>query len=203
DLPAWLPGPLVPAAAEAAVEFDWAGIDARHVGTVTHRLLQDWGQRRERPPPGTWIEGARRFAEVQLRALGMAQARVAGAVEEVAAALAVALAGDRATWLFDPTHAEAAAELALGWTSADEVRRLVIDRTFVDADGTRWIVDFKTGTHAGGDLAGWLDAEQARYRPQLERYAAALAALEPRPIRLGLYFPLVDGWREWGYAGGA
>ncbi|MGE0482527.1 MAG: UvrD-helicase domain-containing protein [Gammaproteobacteria bacterium] len=198
-LPAWLPPPPATPPGEAAVEFDWAGIDARHVGTVTHRLLQDWGQRRERPPLAVWLETARGFARAQLRALGMAAARVDDAVEEVIAGLAAALAGERARWLFEPGHAEAAAELALGWTSAGEVRRLVIDRTFVDAAGTRWIVDFKTGTHAGGDLPGWLDAEQARYRPQLERYAAAMAALEPRPIRLGLFFPLVDGWREWPY----
>ena len=42
------------------------------------------------------------------------------------------------------------------------------------------------------------DREQERYRGQLERYAAVLKKLDARPIPLGLYFPLLDGWREWG-----
>ena len=61
---------------------------------------------------------------------------------------------------------------------------VVVDRTFV-ADGVRWIVDFKTGTHEGADREGFLDREQERYRDQLERYAAFVRALDraPHPAR--------------------
>ena len=76
----------------------------------------------------------------------------------------------------------------------------VIDRSFVDSGGTRWIVDYKTGRHEGGDVERFLDQEQERYRPQLERYAVLMSALEPRPTRLGLYFPALRGWREWAFA---
>ncbi len=61
----------------------------------------------------------------------------------------------------------------------------------------RWIVDYKTGTHEGADVEGYLDHEQERYRSQLERYAVLLRGLDSRPIMLGLYFPLLGGWREW------
>ena len=44
-----------------------------------------------------------------------------------------------------------------------------------------------------------MDSEVERYRPQLERYARILREIEARPIALGLYFPLLDGWREWRY----
>jgi hypothetical protein len=39
--------------------------------------------------------------------------------------------------------------------------------------------------------------KQERYRKQLEQYAALMRALDKREIRLGLYFPLLKGWREW------
>ena len=48
--------------------------------------------------------------------------------------------------------------------------------------------------HEGGDVETFLDRERLRYEAQLERYAAALG--EPR-TKLGLYFPLLAGWREW------
>ena len=79
-----------------------------------------------------------------------------------------------------------------------ERMNLVIDRTFVGADGQRWIVDYKTSSHQGADVAGFLDREQERYRTQLKRYAAIMRMIDERPVKLGLYFPLLQGWREWG-----
>jgi hypothetical protein len=77
----------------------------------------------------------------------------------------------------------------------------VVDRTFVDSEGTRWIVDFKLSRHEGADRDAFLDSENERYRPQLERYARVVRGLDARPIRLGLYFPLLHAWREWSFAG--
>ncbi|MCW5621848.1 MAG: hypothetical protein KIS79_12130, partial [Burkholderiales bacterium] len=74
---------------------------------------------------------------------------------------------------------------------------VALDRTFVDEHGTRWIIDYKTSTHEGGELEAFLDREQLRYREQLERYARIMHALDGRQVRLGLYFPLLGGWREW------
>ena len=58
-------------------------------------------------------------------------------------------------------------------------------------------------SHEGGDVDAFLDNEQSRYRAQLEAYAAILNAMvgesQPREIRLGLYFPMLKGWREWGW----
>jgi len=76
------------------------------------------------------------------------------------------------------------------------VQSLRIDRTFVDAEGTRWIVDWKTSAHEGGDREAFLDNELARYTPQLKRYAHVMSLLDPRPQKIGLYFPLLDAWRE-------
>jgi ATP-dependent exoDNAse (exonuclease V) beta subunit len=73
----------------------------------------------------------------------------------------------------------------------------VIDRTFVDEHGVRWIIDYKTGSHEGGNLETFLDNEKKRYQEQLERYARLLVQRDSRPIRLALYFPLLGGWREW------
>src|SRR5690606_32074752 len=60
-------------------------------------------------------------------------------VERVLAAMQTAGDDARCHWLFDDSHDEAVAE----WELATENGRLVIDRSFVDADGVRWIVDYK------------------------------------------------------------
>jgi ATP-dependent exoDNAse (exonuclease V) beta subunit len=86
-------------------------------------------------------------------------------------------------------------EYAVSGVIDGEVVRGLVDRTFIDA-GVRWIIDFKTSAHEGGRLESFLDEQQRRYRDQMERYARILAPLG-NPVRLGLYFPLLDQWREW------
>jgi ATP-dependent exoDNAse (exonuclease V) beta subunit len=183
------------AAPPATLEFDWATETARHVGTVVHRGLQRLA--RAGAAVSAYDDHARRRYHIELAELGVPAERRAAAVERVATALQRTLDDSRGRWLLDPHHAAAENELALtGWVGG-ELASVVIDRTFVDAAGTRWIVDYKTSSHEGADLEGFLDREQARYRPQLQRYADLMGRLGPGPMRLGLYFPLLSAWREW------
>jgi ATP-dependent helicase/nuclease subunit A len=78
----------------------------------------------------------------------------------------------------------------------EQVLNVVIDRTFVDATGVRWVVDFKTSPHEGGDRETFLDEEVRRYHSQLRRYADLARGLGPEPVRAGLYYPLLGAWRE-------
>ena len=42
-----------------------------------------------------------------------------------------------------------------------------------------------------------LPGHMGRYRVQLERYARVVKLFDPgRPVKVGLYFPLLDAWRE-------
>ncbi|MBF0626048.1 MAG: UvrD-helicase domain-containing protein [Magnetococcales bacterium] len=185
----------------AAIPFDWAGATVRAVGRVTHR----WLQRMAREGAAAWsaerVTASRELCAAQLAGEGVPEEELAAAVAQVRAALNNCLVDDRGRWLLFEDHPEAATELALTGVSGGRLVRVVLDRTFVDRQGQRWIVDYKTGLHLGGDREGFLDNEVARYRGQLESYAALLATRERRPIRLGLYFPLLPGWREWPYAG--
>ncbi len=111
-------------------------------------------------------------------------------------ALANSLDDPRGKWLLGPQK-EARNEYRLSAVVGGERCNLVIDRVFVDADGERWIVDYKTSSHEGAGLDAFLDRERSRYAAQLERYARGLG--EQEPVKLGLYFPLVSGWRDWRY----
>jgi ATP-dependent helicase/nuclease subunit A len=112
----------------------------------------------------------------------------------VAAALTHAVTDARGRWLLGPQH-EACNERRITTVIDGERINLVIDRMFRDADGKRWIVDYKTSIHEGADVETFLDRERERYRAQLARYAAAVGGAQA--TMLGLYFPLLAGWREW------
>jgi len=56
----------------------------------------------------------------------------------------------------------------------DNVISNKIDRTFVDQDGTRWIIDYKTSRHEEEDADAFLDQQQEHYREQMEKYGALM-----------------------------
>jgi ATP-dependent exoDNAse (exonuclease V) beta subunit len=193
--------PRSPARAVETVEFDWAGEAIRRVGTVVHRYLQ----RITVDGPGKWdekrLQREKPAIEASLRDENMPETRLESARERVITALRTTLASDRGRWLLDPAHDEASAELRLSGILDGHLTNVIIDRTFRDAEGRRWIIDYKTSSHEGGDRKDFLDREAERYRRQLERYADLLSGLYPgQPIALGLYFPLLDGWRSWRYS---
>lgn len=181
---------------EARLEFDWASQTARHIGTLVHRELDRLvraGAGRPTSPPNR----ARLCAE--LAELGVPPDRCDAASERVIAAIAQTLADDRGRWLLGLSSqlSEAESELALSGVFHGEIVSGVIDRTFIDEQGVRWIVDFKTGSHEGGGLEQFLNEEVQRYRDQLQRYARLMRLFRPgQPVRAALYFPLMKQWRE-------
>ena len=124
---------------------------------------------------------------------GVAPADCADAAVRAVRALTQTLADERGRWLLAP-HAGARSEYRVRVAAGDRVRTFVMDRVFTDEAGARWIVDFKTSSHEGGNVEAFLDQERTRYEKQLMRYAMALGE---DSTMLGLYFPVLAGWREW------
>jgi ATP-dependent helicase/nuclease subunit A len=176
-------------------EFEWAGPAAVHVGTVVHRYLQQIADQGVASWNAASIPSLRAAFRSELELLGVERIELAAAVDRVVAALAAALEDPQGRWLLD-AHEAASSELRLTLRGGGALEHVRIDRTFV-ADGVRWIVDFKTSRHEGGDREMFVESEVDRYRPQLTRYAAALAAVDPRPVTVGLYFPLLKVLRSW------
>jgi ATP-dependent exoDNAse (exonuclease V) beta subunit len=202
---AWQPPPLpvaaalthLPAAhlAPEPVEFSWVGETQRHIGTLVHAWLARLGQQQTLPTL-EMIESERAALHAQLSRCGVPAAEQARAAQLILTALSQTLADERGRWILSRRHREAHAELALTGVSAGRLRNVIIDRSFIDASGTRWVVDFKTSRHEGGGLDEFLAAELARYRAQLETYRELAGALGPQPVRAALYFPLLQAFRE-------
>ena len=174
-------------------DFDWAGTIAQAVGEVVHlelhRLARAGGAREALTSrPAAWGR--------LLREAGLDDAHLPEALARTESAIDGFRRSPLAAKLLDPAARDAASELALTVRIDGAVQGIRIDRTFVDAAGVRWIVDWKTSAHEGGDAGAFLDNELERYRGQLERYAHAMKLMEPdRELKVGLYFPLLDAWR--------
>jgi ATP-dependent exoDNAse (exonuclease V) beta subunit len=176
-------------------EFSWVQETARHIGTVVHRALERFGLEGELPSADV-VRGRADEVEHQLRRLGVPEADLERAVRTVTQALVRTLDDKNGRWVFSSAHREARSELALTGLADSRLTNVVIDRTFIDENGVRWVIDFKTSRHEGAGLTEFLDRELDRYRPQLERNVAFAQRLGPEPVRAALYFPLMGELRE-------
>jgi ATP-dependent exoDNAse (exonuclease V) beta subunit len=173
---------------EEQVEFSWVGETARHMGTVVHAWLHRIADDELKGWDAARVAKARAAIRGQLSARGVSGAELEAAAERVLEALRNSIADQKGRWVLGP-HPEANSEYRI----RTQDRSYVIDRLIRDANGIKWVVDYKTSRHEGADVEGFLDREQKRYAAQLDAYAAALGGASR-----GLYFPLHAGWRETG-----
>ncbi|MFO7875109.1 MAG: PD-(D/E)XK nuclease family protein, partial [Desulfovermiculus sp.] len=188
--------PREPEPEEEDIVFDWAGEAVRCAGTCVHGWLLIMAGQGLKGWDVQKVHTLRHVFALQLLHLGVREPDIEQSVDLVQEALQNTLSQDLGRWILSP-RPQAENEYALSGLDRGRVVSVVIDRTFVDESGTRWIIDYKTSRHEGKDVQGFLDREKSRYQSQMEIYARLMQAREQRPIRLGLYFPLLAGWREW------
>lgn len=171
----------------------------RHIGTVVHRLLQQifldgveqWNEK--------IIEARRPFICNLLTHEGVIQDQLAISLAITERALKQTLQDPRGLWILSQQHQESHAEYPLTANNNGKLLQVIIDRTFIDESGVRWIVDYKTTDYQGESLEEFLAQQKILHSKQLEQYAQILRLSATNPIMLGLYFPLLSAWLEWKY----
>ena len=194
----WQPEFRRMAASSRKVTYEWVSHTSRHVGTVVHAYLNRMNASKNEQWTVRRVSETIPAIENELRRLGVARSEIGHASARVVRALTNTFESDRGSWILR-RHAEERSEWAIGGRIGDVLIGGTVDRSFRDAQGRFWIIDFKTSEHEGGRLESFLDEEQRRYREQLENYATLVSRMTDAPIWLGLYFPLLDAWREWAF----
>ncbi|MEM7610106.1 MAG: UvrD-helicase domain-containing protein [Pseudomonadota bacterium] len=197
-----LPGPLgardhrfESPASRLEIEFDWAGDNARHVGTVVHEWLYRLAGEAEPIAALSQIRGFDARTQQRLGQLGVPRAQLADAVASVQLAVEQGVHAEIGQWILANDHADSAAELPLAGLVDGRVVRVVIDRILRDERGYLWIIDYKTSQHEGGGIEAFFLNESERYTAQLLRYRQLVTQYyetnerAPGPIKLALYFP--------------
>jgi ATP-dependent exoDNAse (exonuclease V) beta subunit len=166
---------------------------ARIVGEAVHA----WFERHVGGQSAAGAEDLEATLLKQLRTRGITSQDLPACCTKALNCIHNALAGERGRWILQE-YREQATELALTGLLDGQLVQAKIDRTFVDADNVRWVIDYKTSSpEPGQPLEEFYRLQGERYAPQLETYMRLLRHLEPeRRMRMALYFPAFDGWRE-------
>ena len=181
------------------IEYSWAGEIAKRMGIVIHRIIQFLALQQDSHPNivndtelDNWIFYLLRHQSIDQNNLQSAMQYCKKAVNNIRK--------DKTFhWIISSNHHKRRFEWPISHLQSGKNIHYVIDCSFIDQQNIRWIIDFKTGSHRGTDIDRFLENEVIRYSDQLQHYANAIAAMDSRPIKLGLYYPLLMGFRSWDY----
>lgn len=163
---------------------------ARVIGAVIHEIFQQMAQK---------IEVSEKQYRARLLFLGILPDEIETATDMVRTAITNMKQDPRGQWILS-SHAEAHCEWPITYYKNDAYQQLIIDRSFIDKNNIRWIIDYKTTQPAEHEpLDIFLAKQKNEYIEKLHLYAEALCALENKSIQIGLYFPLCCAWIEWRY----
>ena len=148
------------------------------------------------------VEQRTPFYQQWLTQQGLRGEHLAEGVRRVVVSLKNAVQNPMVCWALDGSHQASQTEYPL--TSFDEttqsVANHIVDRTYIDEHGVRWIIDYKTSVFDGDKQAitAFVDGKVASYRSQLERYSALFESLDgnARAQKWVLYFSYLDRWVE-------
>ncbi|MEM7358000.1 MAG: UvrD-helicase domain-containing protein [Pseudomonadota bacterium] len=179
-----------------AIEFEWSTEVATAIGVVMH----NWLQFNQASVFDTELnDSLQQQWQSDLRSLGVAPAKIGYGIARLSSALTNMQQDDSARFLLRD-YAEQHNEYELSCTEDGVVKTYRIDRTFVDENNTRWVVDYKTTTTRASDIDAFVDEQvQERHRAQLERYGELMSQIDSRPVKLVVYFPMLARMRSWDY----
>ena len=193
-----LPQPAVPALMQAAAAppeqttfDDMAEPDSEggsleaNCGTLAHLYLEMIARDGVEHWPPQRLQGLLPAMCAWLAGQGHAQEEAGQGAARVEQVLRSTLNSEAGQWVLRG-RAGAASEFAVATADGSRIATHVVDRTFVE-DCVRWVVDYKSARLGDAVPEEALNRQAARYRPQLERYAA-LFRYEGLPIRMGVLF---------------
>lgn len=170
-----------------------------YLGIVIHEILETiategikhWNSDRINKEKSHW--------QRRLTQLGTLPKYLNSHVSLAAQAINNILNDPKGQWMLSQEHQESYSEYPITAINNNELIKCIIDRTFIDKNNARWIIDYKTAIPTKETLEQFLITQKELHSDQLHQYAQLFKTVDHRTIKLGLYFPLCSAWCEWDY----
>lgn len=151
---------------------------ATDCGVLIHQALQylsDSDSALLQSDTGAMLDGLLPWWQQQLRWRGYTAAEVAAGSQRILVSVHNVLSNAQCNWIFGPELTAARNEMAMNTLSDGRLITRVIDRSFIDTNGRRWIVDYKSVQFSDLDSENQfqrrIEEQKQLYCGQLERYS--------------------------------
>lgn len=157
-------------------------------GELVHQGLETYTRLQDKSGFEALLDGLRRYWQRQFNTLALPAQEVSACCAAVEQQLQRCINAEQADWLFAHDQDDSQCELPLMSVRQGVVRQFIVDRSFIDGEGVRWIIDYKTGLPGSGQSEDeFVQQQLARHKGQLDNYRQLFSAMESRPTRTALY----------------
>ena len=158
------------------------------VGNLVHEALQNYLNNHQLLDTAN-LAGLKNYWRRRLSAFSFVSGEIDIAMTKLEQSLQSTLQDSELRWVFDHGQEQSAAELALQSYASGFVHTHVIDRTFIDSNGVRWIIDYKSSQPLGKQsLESFLAEQVALYSGQLSRYRSLFENEDNKGVKTALLF---------------
>jgi ATP-dependent exoDNAse (exonuclease V) beta subunit len=167
------------------------------LGTLVHRVLETYVSAPDRALFLRDLRSLEPHWRLAIRHLDLQHEAEEKAIAFIHASVRRTLETPSLAWIFDDQYLDSECELELSRLQSGQLRNFIIDRTFIDQNDVRWVIDYKTSTPSAGQTIDSFVAEQREnYRSQLDSYRSLFSYMESRPIRTGLLLTAIPALVE-------
>lgn len=150
-------------------------------GVLIHRCLEAYVRSGDQSRFFDRIEGLRAMWRLEIGRECVDAGEAERSIRFVEESVRGTVGDPELAWLFDPALEDSQCELDMTRTDGSGLERRVIDRTFIDRRGARWIIDYKTARPPrSGGREGFVKAQRLLHREQLARYRSLFDEAEVR-----------------------
>ena len=153
------------------------------IGNLVHRSLQNHVIH----GPDANFEQTRQVWKKQLFRSGYSQKEIKTALTITENSVKLSIATTDFNWIFNNSLQSSQTEIAINTLNNGYLQTHVIDRTFIDTENIRWIIDYKSAqAPADQSLETFISLQIELHSPQLARYRALYEQMEGRQIKTAL-----------------
>jgi len=167
------------------IEFSWAGESAKQAGIIVHRWIHKFSLEKQIPAISdlpSYMDISKNWARNNYVKEGQLTDVINRAEETL-----INIIEDKDNHWF--IIGNGFSELPLTGIWNKRCYSVIIDRINIDAKENHWLIDYKTGTHRGGNVNKFINDEVVRYQGQLEKYATIYKNYSGIMPTVALYFP--------------
>ena len=158
------------------------------IGNLVHETLQHYLSKQALLQPEN-LAGLKTYWQRRLEQYSFEASDIKSAIARIELTLNNTTQSPELQWIFDAGAQHSAAELVMQEQSPGYVQTHIIDRTFIDAQGIRWIIDYKSAEVADKQSEDeFIEEQMELYSEQLQRYKNLFAEENNQGIKTALLF---------------
>jgi len=160
------------------------------IGEIIHQELEDYANNEGKSSYLKLLQTKKAYWSLQLRNATDSKQELSNSLEMISESIHRTLEDEDLNWIFDDNQEKSQSELSISSLHKGIIQNHLIDRTFIDKENVRWIIDYKSGK-PNGDESEFIENQTKRHEAQLRRYKRLFEEMECRATKMALLFTAI------------